>query len=252
MAARKPLIAGNWKMYGRAADLAQIAVLAETVGAAAERVDVLICPPAPYIAQAAWQARGKAVLIGAQDCSAVAEDSARTGEFSAAMLADAGAKYVIVGHSERRQHHAETDTLVRRKAEAALAAGLTPIVCVGETRAHRDAGDAGRVVSEQVRASVPAGNATVVVAYEPVWCIGGDRTPTPAEIGEIHRAVRETLAESLGPQANDVRILYGGSVGPANAGEIFAVDGVDGALVGRASLKAADFSAIILAHPAAK
>lgn len=252
MAARKPLIAGNWKMYGRAADLGQIAALAEAVGPAAEKIDALICPPAPYLPQAAWGARGKPILIGAQDCSAVAADSARTGEFSAAMLADIGAKYVIVGHSERRQQHGETDALVRQKAEAALAGGLTPIICVGETRADRDAGSAGRVVAAQVRASVPDGAEAAVVAYEPVWCIGGDRTPTPPEIGEIHRAIRETLAERLGEKANDVRILYGGSVGPANAGEIFAVDGVDGALVGRASLKAADFSAIILAHPAAR
>jgi triosephosphate isomerase len=230
-------------MYGRAADLGQIAALAEAVGGAADKIDALICPPTPYIAQAAWAARGKSVLIGAQDCSSVAADAARTGEFSASMLADVGARYIVVGHSERRQQHGETDALVRQKAEATHAAGLTPIVC---------AGDAGRVVSAQVRASVPDGAHGIVVAYEPVWCIGGDRTPTPAEIGEIHSLVRETLVETLGSKANDVRILYGGSVGPANAGEIFAVDGVDGALVGRASLKASDFSAIILAHPAAR
>ena len=252
MAARKPLIAGNWKMYGRAADLGQIAALADAIGGAAEKIDALICPPALYIPQSAWASRGKPILIGAQDCSAVATDSARTGEFSAAMLADVGAKYVIVGHSERRQQHGETDALVRQKAEAAIAAGLTPIICVGETRAHRDAGDAGRVVSAQVRASVPETNAALAVAYEPVWCIGGDRTPSSAEIGEIHLLVRETLTESLGAGGNQARILYGGSVGPANAGEIFAIEGVDGALVGRASLKATDFSAIILAHPAAR
>lgn len=252
MAARKPLIAGNWKMYGRAADLGQIAALAEAIGGVADKVDALICPPAPYIPQSAWGARGKPILIGAQDCSAVGTDSARTGEFSAAMLADVGAKYVIVGHSERRQQHGETDALVRQKAEAAIAAGLIPIICVGETRAHRDAGDASKVVSDQVRASVPDAGQGVVVAYEPVWCIGGDRTPTTTEISEIHRAIRETLADAFGSKANDVRILYGGSVGPANAGEIFAAEGVDGALVGRASLKAADFSAIILAHPAAR
>ncbi len=251
MAARKPLIAGNWKMYGRAADLAQIGALAEAIGGAGEKVDALICPPAPYIAQAAWHARGKPVLIGAQDCSTVADDSARTGEFSAAMAADAGAKYVILGHSERRQQHGETDALVRQKAEAALAADLTPIICVGETRAHRDAGDAGRIVAAQVRASVPETGAPVVVAYEPVWCIGGDRTPTVPEIAEVHILIRETLTAILGDGANQARILYGGSVAPRNAGEIFAAEGVDGALVGRASLKAADFSAIILAHPAA-
>jgi triosephosphate isomerase len=251
MAARKPLIAGNWKMYGRAADLGQIAALAEAIGGVADKVDALICPPAPYIPQSAWAARGKPVLIGAQDCSSVGADSARTGEFSAAMLADIGAKYVIVGHSERRQQHGESDALVRQKAEAALAAGLTPIICVGETRAHRDVGDAGKVVGAQVRASVPETSASIVVAYEPVWCIGGDRTPSTSEISEIHLLVRETLVAALGPGGNDARILYGGSVGPANAGEIFAAEGVDGALVGRASLKATDFSAIILAHPAA-
>lgn len=251
MAARKPLIAGNWKMYGRAADLGEIAALSESIGAVAGKVDALICPPAPYVQSAVWHARGKGVLIGAQDCSAVAEDSARTGEFSAAMLADAGAQYVIVGHSERRSQHGESDGLVWRKAEAALASGLIPIVCVGETRAQRNAGGVADIVSAQVRDSVPVAGAGVVVAYEPVWAIGGDRTPTPAEITEVHTLIRETLAQRFGAQANRIRILYGGSVGPKNAGEIFAAEGVDGALVGRASLKAADFSAIILAHPAA-
>lgn len=239
-------------MYGRAADLGEIAALSATIGAAAGAIDALICPPAPFVAQAVWQAKGKNVLIGAQDCSAVAEDSARTGEVSAAMLADAGARYVIVGHSERRSQHEESDALVRRKAQAAMAAGLIPIVCVGETRAQRDAEQASSVVASQVRDSVPEEGVAFAVAYEPVWAIGGDRTPTPAEIGEIHSVIRETLAERFGAQANHMRILYGGSVGPKNAGEIFAVDGVDGALVGRASLKAADFSAIILAHPAAR
>ncbi len=251
MAARKPLIAGNWKMYGRAADLAEIAVLAERIGSAANAVDALICPPAPYVAQAAGQALGKGVLIGAQDCSAVGEDSARTGEFSAAMLADAGAKYIIVGHSERRSLHGEPSALVRKKAQAALAAGVIPIICVGETRTQRDSGAAASVVAEQVRESIPEEGPAIVVAYEPVWAIGGDRTPTIAEIAEVHGVVRETLAQRFGDQATGIRILYGGSVGPKNAGEIFATEGVDGALVGRASLKAADFSAIILAHPAA-
>lgn len=251
MAARKPLIAGNWKMFGRAADLGEIAALAERVGAAGDRVEALICPPSAYLQSAAWQARGKAVAIGAQDCSAVAEDAARTGEVSAAMLADAGARYVIVGHSERRTLQGETDDLVRRKAEAVLAAGITPIVCVGETRAERDAGRVAEVIGAQVRSSVPTAGAGAVVAYEPVWCIGGDRTPTLAEIGEVHALIRSVLSERFGAEANGMRILYGGSVGPKNAGEIFTVDGVDGALVGRASLKAADFSAIILAHPAA-
>lgn len=250
MAARRPLIAGNWKMYGRAANLAEIAALAEAIGSAATRLDALICPPAPYIAQAVWGARGKPVLIGGQDCSPEQGDAARTGEFSAAMLADVGAKYVIVGHSERRSLYGEADALVRRKAEAALAAGLTPIVCVGETLAQREAGQAGAVVAAQVKGSVPAAGA--VVAYEPVWAIGGNRTPTVAEIAEIHGLARQALREMFGADGEGARILYGGSVGPKNAAEIFSAPGVDGALVGRASLKAADFAAIILSHPAAQ
>jgi triosephosphate isomerase len=251
MASRKPLIAGNWKMFGRNTDLAEIGVLAETIGGAAAKIDVLICPPAVFIAPAAWQCRGKPMLIGGQDCSPSAADAARTGEISAAMLADAGAKYVIVGHSERRQNHKETDDLVRQKAEAAIAAGLTPIVCVGETQAERAAGKVAEIVGRQVKASVPGQGGTFVVAYEPVWAIGGNSTPTLAEIGEVHALIRDTLAGQFGAKANETRILYGGSVGPKNAGEIFTVSGVDGALVGRASLKAADFSAIILGHPAA-
>lgn len=250
MGARKPLIAGNWKMFGRMGDLAELGALAETIGPAAAKIDVLICPPAVYIPPAAWQTRDKPILIGAQDCSPNAADAARTGEISAAMLADAGAKYVIVGHSERRQNHKESDELVRQKAEAAIAAGLTPIVCVGETQAERAAGKVAEVVGAQVKRSAP-GQGAFVVAYEPVWAIGGNSTPTLAEIGEVHTLIRETLGGFFGAGANETRILYGGSVGPKNAGEIFTVDGVDGALVGRASLKAADFSAIILVHPAA-
>jgi triosephosphate isomerase len=245
MAAPKPLIAGNWKMFGRQADLAEIGVLAGRLERAARVIDVLICPPAPMVAVAAWRAKDTPILIGAQDCSAVSADSARTGDVSAAMLADAGARYVIVGHSERRAIFGETDALVRAKAEAALAAGLTPIICVGETQAERAAGRVAEVVNRQVRESVPAGE--IVVAYEPVWCIGGNVTPTPAEITEVHSLIRE----KLGGRGPTTRILYGGSVGPKNAGEIFGAPGVDGALVGRASLKADDFSAIILAHPAA-
>jgi triosephosphate isomerase len=251
MGSRKPLIAGNWKMFGRAGDLAEIDALAKAIGQAAAKIDVLICPPAVYIPAAAQQTRGQPILIGAQDCSPNAADAARTGEVSASMLADAGAKYVIVGHSERRQNHKESDDLVRQKAEAAITAGLTPIVCVGETQAERATGQVAEIVSRQVRGSAPGQGGAFVVAYEPVWAIGGSSTPTLAEIGEVHALVRETLAGQFGAQANETRILYGGSVGPKNAGEIFTVAGVDGALVGRASLKAADFSAIILGHPAA-
>jgi triosephosphate isomerase len=252
MVARKPLIAGNWKMHGRRADLAEMTALAERIGPASAVLDVLICPPAPYIAQAAQTARLLPILIGAQDCSPVAADAARTGEVSAAMLAEAGAHYVIVGHSERRQFHTETNDLVRAKAEAALAAGLAPIVCVGETRAERDAGQAVAVVARQVTESVPADEAPgLVVAYEPVWAIGGDRIPTTAEISEVHGVIRATLAQRFGPAADAVRVLYGGSVSPKNATEVFSAQDVDGALVGRASLKAADFAGILLAHPAA-
>ena len=249
--ARKPLIAGNWKMYGRTANLAEIAALDASVGAAGARLDVLICPPAPYLQEALAQARGTSVQIGTQDCSAVAEDSARTGEVSAAMLADAGARYVIVGHSERRSQHGESDALVRKKAEAVMAAGLIPIVCVGETQAERAGGTVADVIAAQVQNSMPTNGTAFVIAYEPVWCVGGDRTPTMDEIGEVHAVIRQTLGGRIGGAAEGVRILYGGAVNPKNAAEIFSVEGVDGALVGRASLKAADFSAIILSHPAA-
>ncbi|MGH6949911.1 MAG: triose-phosphate isomerase [Vitreimonas sp.] len=252
MAARKPLIAGNWKMYGRQASLDEIKTLWAGIEPAASRIDALICPPALYVAQALWAARGTGLAIGAQDCSPAAEDAARTGEVSAAMFADVGARYVIVGHSERRSLHGETDALVRDKAAAAVAAGLTPIICVGETQAERAAGRVGEVVARQVRDSVPDGAASaIVVAYEPVWAIGGNSTPTVPEIAEVHALVRETLRGSVGAAADGVRILYGGSVGPKNAAEVFSAEGVDGALVGRASLKAADFAQIILGHPAA-
>lgn len=250
MGARKPLIAGNWKMYGRRAALSEITALQAQIGHVSAAVDALICPPFPYVAAAADLAAGGPILIGAEDCSPVLEDAARTGEVSAAMLADVGARYVIVGHSERRSNHAESNELVRRKAEAARAAGLTPIVCVGETLTEREAGRVAEVVGGQVRQSVPEGGG-VVVAYEPVWAIGGNSTPTIPEIADVHRLIRETLLIKLGDEANRTRILYGGSVGPKNAAEIFSAEGVDGALVGRASLKATDFAAIILAHPAA-
>ena len=238
-------------MYGRRADMGEIVALGARLAAVQGRVEALICPPAAYIAAALTAAAGSALAIGAQDCSSVAADAARTGEINAAMLADIGARYVIVGHSERRTLLGETDALVRAKAEAAAAAKITPIVCVGETKGERADGRVAEVLSAQVRASAPAQGA-LVVAYEPVWCIGGDRTPTVAEIGEAHAVIRSALAEKIGAAAADAtRILYGGSVGPKNAAEVFAAAGVDGALVGRASLKADDFSAIIFAHPAA-
>ncbi|MEQ1617323.1 MAG: triose-phosphate isomerase [Terricaulis sp.] len=240
MAALRPLIAGNWKMFGRRGDLAEIEKLAADAGTAS--AEVLICPPYSLIDAAIAVGAGAGVLIGAQDCSAIAADAARTGEVSAAMLADIGATHVIVGHSERRSQHGESDALVRRKAEAALSAGLVPIVCVGETLAQRDAGKTEEVIAAQVRASVP-GEDRIIIAYEPVWAIGGDRTPSMEEIADVHGVVREAYGAPI-------RVLYGGSVGPKNAIGIFAVPGVDGALVGRASLKAADFGLIVRAYPA--
>ncbi|MBX3511259.1 MAG: triose-phosphate isomerase [Hyphomonadaceae bacterium] len=246
MAARRALIAGNWKMHGRRADLREAGDLIARLGPrGAGAVSVLICPPMIYLEAAMAAVAASGVAVGAQDCSPVAEDAARTGEVSAAMLADAGVRFVIVGHSERRTLLGETDDLVRRKAEAALAVGVTPIICVGESQSEREAGREQDVVAAQIRASVPAAG-EIVVAYEPVWAIGGSRTPTPHEIAAMHSVIRR----ELGPRGAATRILYGGSVNAKNAAEIFGVEGVDGALVGRACLKAADFAGIIQAHPA--
>lgn len=249
MSVRRPLIAGNWKMYGRKADLAEIRATAAMLGDRAGALDVLFCLPAPLLPLGVEAGMGLDVALGGQDCDVSLADAAKTGDVSAAMLADVGAQYVILGHSERRAGHGETNELVAAKAEAALAAGLQPIICVGETKAQREAGDAEAVVAGQVTASLPKADGLVSVAYEPVWAIGGDRTPTLEEIEAVHRAVRGALEARYGEAAAAVRILYGGSVNPKNAGEIFAVEGVDGALVGRASLKSADFGALILAHP---
>jgi len=238
---RRPLIAGNWKMFGLAAALGELDALKERLGASPSAADVAICPPATLIAQAAWKLKGSAILLGGQDCHTAVE-GAHTGDVSAAMLADAGAKLVIVGHSERRRDHGESDGLVRAKAEAALAAGLTPIVCVGETIEDRKGGRAETVVGAQLTGSVPAAG-DVVVAYEPVWAIGTGLTPTLDEIAAMHAFIRG----QLGARGAGTRVLYGGSVKPGNAGEILALDDVDGALVGGASLKAADFSAVIAA-----
>ncbi|MEL6316148.1 MAG: triose-phosphate isomerase [Pseudomonadota bacterium] len=243
-------IVGNWKMNGRRADLATLdAILAQAPRA--ETV-VALCPPAQLLAAFAARAEegGGHVAIGAQDCSAES-DGAFTGELSADMLADAGAACVIVGHSERRARHGETDAVVAAKAAAALRAGLTPIICVGETKAERDAGRAADVVAAQARASAPAeaDGASVLLAYEPVWAIGTGAVATLADIEEIHRVARAAFAEGRGgPQA---AVLYGGSVKPGNAQEILASGEVDGVLVGGASLKADDFGAIVAGAPAA-
>jgi len=247
---RRKLAAGNWKMHGLAADLAE----AETLAARHPEpgCDILLCPPATLVARMAGALRGTAVAVGGQDCHAAAH-GAHTGDVSAAMLADAGAGHVILGHSERRTDHAETDAQVAAKAAAAHGAGLTAIVCLGETEAQRDAGETLAVVARQLEGSLPAGAtaANTVIAYEPVWAIGTGRTPTEAEIAEVHAALRAGLARLVPAEAAGIRLLYGGSVKPANAAAIFALPEVDGALVGGASLKAADFSAIVAALEAA-
>lgn len=242
----KPLVAGNWKMNGLKADLAIAAEIARDNDAGLRRaVDLAICPPATLLYALSASLIGARIATGGQDCSTQAS-GAYTGEVSAAMLADAGASYVIVGHSERRTLHGESNAAVKAKAEAALAAGLTPIVCVGETRDEREAGRALAVVKKQLRGSVPEGAAaSLVVAYEPVWAIGTGLTPTAADVAEMHAAIRAELGRILGKaDAAGVRLLYGGSVKPGNAAELMNVANVDGALVGGASLKAADFLAI--------
>ncbi len=250
MTGRTPLIAGNWKMFGLKADLAELDALAAALAAHPPgAVEIVACPPATLISEAARRARGFAV--GAQDCHAETE-GAHTGDLSARMLAEAGASYVIAGHSERRRDHGETDFMIAAKARAAAAAGLVPIICVGETLAEREAGRASEVVADQLAGAVPAeGGADLVIAYEPVWAIGTGLTPSAQEIADMHGDMRRRLAARLGPRGAGARLLYGGSVKPANAEEILAVADVDGALVGGASLKAHDFLAIIAAHPAA-
>ena len=246
----RKLAAGNWKMNGTADSLTEIAALAAATKGAA--CDILICPPATLIAQMAATAKGTDVMVGGQDCHAEVS-GAHTGDISAAMLKDAGAGHVILGHSERRADHGETDADVRAKADAAGAAGLIRVICVGETEAERDAGTTLKIIGRQLAGSVPdgAGAADTVIAYEPVWAIGTGRTPTLDQIAEVHDFMRQTLTDRFGAKARDMRLLYGGSVKPSNAGEIFATSNVDGALVGGASLKAADFSQIVTALSAA-
>ena len=246
----RKLAAGNWKMNGTAASLAEVQALIAAQPAPA--CEMLLCPPATLISAMATAARGSALMVGAQDCHA-RPSGAHTGDLSAPMLADAGASHVILGHSERRADHGETDAEVRAKAEAAQAAGLVAIVCVGETEAQRDAGETLAVIGAQIDGSVPTTStaANLVIAYEPVWAIGTGRTPTLSQIAEVHAFLRARLADHIGAQAAQVPILYGGSVKPSNAAEIFALPDVDGALVGGASLKAADFAPIVAALSAA-
>ena len=246
---RRPLVAGNWKMNGSASSIEEINAMRNQFHEyIADKIDLLVCPPAPLLV-AARAAAGKNMAIGGQDCHAKAS-GAHTGDISAEMLADAGASHVIVGHSERRADHGETSAVVKTKAEAALRAGLVAIVCVGETQGQRESGKTLDVVGAQVRESLPvnANAANLVIAYEPVWAIGTGLTPTPGDVAEVHAFIRKELAGLLGDVAESVRILYGGSVKPDNAAELMAVANVDGALVGGASLKAKDFMAIALSY----
>jgi triosephosphate isomerase len=241
----RPLVAGNWKMNGLAASLAEFSKMIAGAGALAAKTDLMVCPPATLLASFSQAARGSAIAIGGQDCHASAS-GAHTGDIAAEMLADAGAKAVIVGHSERRTDHHETDAQVRAKALAAWRAGLIAIICVGEHRGERETGETLRVVGRQLAGSLPDGAtaANLVVAYEPVWAIGTGLTPTPADVGEVHAFIRRQLAERFGASGDGVRILYGGSVKPYNAKELMIVSHVNGALVGGASLKAEDFLGI--------
>ncbi len=245
-ARRRPLIAGNWKMHGLRADgLALAKALAERRRARPEATfDLVLCPPATLVHEVAEAVAGSAIAVGGQDCHAE-ESGPHTGDISAVMLREAGCAFVIVGHSERRADHGESDALVRAKAAAAQAAGLTPIICIGETEAERDQDLTLDVVSRQLEGSLPSqgGAGNPVIAYEPVWAIGTGRTPTAEDIAAVHGHIRARLGGLLAEAAR-VRILYGGSVKPANAAEILAVGDVDGALVGGASLKADDFWAI--------
>jgi len=242
----RPLIAGNWKMNGLKSSQAEFEAMLAGAPEVAAKADLLVCPPATLIADFAERARGsKTLAVGAQDCHPK-PSGAHTGDISAEMLADAGATAIIVGHSERRADHGETDVLVRQKAEAVWRAGLAAIVCIGETRQQRDTGQALDICHGQLNLSLPDGarSDNLVVAYEPVWAIGTGLTPTVGDVEQIHRFIREFLMARFSSEGAGIRILYGGSVKPSNARELMAVANVNGALVGGASLKAADFLAI--------
>jgi triosephosphate isomerase len=237
----RPLIAGNWKMHLVRAEAAALAC-AVAEGADGIACDLLVCPPALHLESVAKLVSGSAVAVGGQDCH---QDPAgpHTGDISAPMLREAGASWVILGHSERRQDHGETDELVREKVVAAMTAGLTPIVCVGETQDQRQSGQETEVVGWQLAGSLPKGFAGLV-AYEPVWAIGSGKTPSEQEVAAMHAFIREELVRQFGNPGEDIRILYGGSVKPANAAALLSIDQVNGALVGGASLNARDFLAI--------
>jgi triosephosphate isomerase len=242
----RALIAGNWKMNGLAEDAKALAEGLKALGDAGQlSCDLLVCPPFPYLGLVAQTLAGSRVALGGQDCHSV-PSGAHTGDIAATMLRDVGCTYVILGHSERRSDHGETDAQVRAKAEAALSAGLVPIVCVGETSKERNGDQTLAVISRQVKGSVPVGMEAgrLVVAYEPVWAIGTGRTATPADVAKVHGEIRRLLVGLVGEGAEKVRILYGGSVKPDNARELLTQANVDGALVGGASLDAEAFWAI--------
>ena len=240
--ARRPLVAANWKMNGLKASIAELEKIIAGARALAA-VDLVVCPPATLIASFAAKAQGTRVAIGGQDCHAEAA-GAYTGDISAEMLRDAGATAVIVGHSERRRYHGETDAAVHAKAIAARRAGLLAIICVGETRAERDAGRTRDVLRAQLDGSLPDNDESIAIAYEPVWAIGSGLTPTRDDIGETHAFIRERLSLRSVETGGNTRLLYGGSVKPGNARDLLSVEDVDGALVGGASLNADEFLAI--------
>ena len=246
---RRPLVAGNWKMNGLKRSAVELEKIVAGAAEVAGNADLLICPPATLVSAFASVAPGSKVAIGGQDCHHVAS-GAFTGDVSAEMLADAGATFVIVGHSERRTIHKETDAEINAKTQAAWRAGLIAIVCIGETREERDAKKTLDVLGRQIDGSVPDGAtaANLVIAYEPVWAIGTGLTPTTADVADAHGFIRQRLAKRHASAADAVRILYGGSVKPSNAKELMAVSDVDGALVGGASLLAADFLGIAAAY----
>jgi triosephosphate isomerase (TIM) len=249
MARRRPLVAGNWKMFGSAPHLAEAKRIVSLVAARRPACDVAMCPPSVLLPVLRRNGHGKRVALGGQNCHAAAQ-GAHTGEISAEMLKQAGAAYVILGHSERRAGHGETDAAVAAKTLAAWRAGLEPIVCIGETAAQNEAGETAQILERQLSGSIPqdavlSSTRRLTIAYEPVWAIGTGRTPTLADIERLHGAIKDRLAARFGAAADQVRVLYGGSVKPDNARAILALPGVDGALVGGASLTAKDFYAII-------
>ncbi len=244
---RRKIAAGNWKMHGLKSTLRELETLKSSSSDA--DCDIILCPPATLISAMSAMADGSGIIIGGQDCHSH-KTGAHTGDISAEMLVDAGAGAVILGHSERRADHAESDMGVHQKTLAAWRAGLRAIICIGETEAQRDAGETLAIIGAQMQGSTPdsATAQNTIIAYEPVWAIGTGRTPTLTEVGEVHDFLRANLVKRFGDDiGNGIRLLYGGSVNPANARDIFAISNVDGGLVGGASLKSADFAQIIAA-----